>query len=50
VGHNGESYYNNTLTPPPPCSHNSTTADVETGSKLIEHREGKTLREDVSKQ
>jgi hypothetical protein len=30
-----------------PRSHNSVTADVETGSKLIEHRGGETLREDV---
>jgi hypothetical protein len=29
-----------------PCSHNSATVDVETGSKLIKHR-GETLREDV---
>jgi hypothetical protein len=29
--------------------HNSATANVETGSKLIEHRGGKTLREDVDK-
>jgi hypothetical protein len=27
-------------------SHNSATADVETGSKLIEHRGGEALRED----
>jgi hypothetical protein len=30
-----------------PHSHNSVTADVETGSKLIEHRGGKAIREDV---
>jgi hypothetical protein len=30
-----------------PCSHNSVTADVETGPKLIKHRGGETLREDV---
>jgi hypothetical protein len=36
----------NTLTTPPP-SHNSATADVETRSKLIKHRGGETLREDV---
>jgi hypothetical protein len=30
-----------------PCNHNSATADVETGPKLIEHRGGETLREDV---
>ena len=35
----------NTLTPP--RSHNSATADVETGPKLIKHRGGETLREDV---
>jgi hypothetical protein len=31
-----------------PRSHNSITADVETGSKLIEHRGGEALREDVN--
>jgi hypothetical protein len=31
----------------PPSSHNSATADVETGSKLIEHWGGETFREDV---
>jgi hypothetical protein len=31
----------------PPRSHNSATVDVETGSKLIEHRGGEALREDV---
>jgi hypothetical protein len=46
VGHNGESYYNNTLTPP--RSHNSATTDIETGSELTEHRGGKAFREDVS--
>jgi hypothetical protein len=30
-----------------PRSHNSTTTDVETGPKLIKHRGGETLREDV---
>jgi hypothetical protein len=35
----------NTLTPP--HSHNSDTADVETGPKLIKQRGGETLREDV---
>jgi hypothetical protein len=30
-----------------PRSHNSTTADVETGLKLIENRGGEALREDV---
>jgi hypothetical protein len=30
-----------------PRSHNSTTADVETGSKLIEHRGGEAIREDI---
>jgi hypothetical protein len=30
-----------------PCSHNSATAYVETGPKLIKHRGGETLREDV---
>jgi hypothetical protein len=30
-----------------PHSHNSATTDVETGSKLIKHRGGETLREDV---
>jgi hypothetical protein len=30
-----------------PRDHNSATADVETGSKLIEHRVGEALREDV---
>jgi hypothetical protein len=34
-------------TPPPPGSHNLATADVETGPKLIEHRGGKVIREDV---
>jgi hypothetical protein len=33
--------------PPPPRSHNSATADVETGPKLIKQRGGETLREDV---
>jgi hypothetical protein len=33
--------------PPPPRSHNSTTTDVDTGPKLIKHRGGETLREDV---
>jgi hypothetical protein len=42
--HNGKSYYN-ILTPP--YNHNSATADVETGSKLIEHQGGKAIREDV---
>jgi hypothetical protein len=37
----------NTLTPSPPHSHNSTTADVETRPKLIKHRGGEILREDV---
>jgi hypothetical protein len=37
----------NTLTPPPPRSHNLATADVETGPKLIKHRGVETLREDV---
>jgi hypothetical protein len=37
---------NNTLTPSP-RSHNSATADVETGPKFIEHQVGETLREDV---
>jgi hypothetical protein len=32
-----------------PRSHNSATADVETGPKLIKHRGGETLREDVGK-
>jgi hypothetical protein len=32
---------------PPPGSHNLATADVETGPKLIEHRGGKAIREDV---
>src|SRR5438105_15379970 len=31
----------------PPRSHNLATANVETGSKLIEHRGGEALREDV---
>jgi hypothetical protein len=35
----------NTLTPP--RSHNLATVDVETGLKLIKHRGGETLREDV---
>jgi hypothetical protein len=30
-----------------PGSHNSTTANIEIGSKLIEHREGEVIREDV---
>jgi hypothetical protein len=30
-----------------PRSHNSATADIETGPKLIKHRGGKILREDV---
>jgi hypothetical protein len=30
-----------------PHSHNTATADVETGPKLIKHRGGETLREDV---
>jgi hypothetical protein len=30
-----------------PLGHNLATADVETGFKLIEHRGGKALREDV---
>jgi hypothetical protein len=30
-----------------PRSHNSATTDVETGPKLIKHRGGETLREDV---
>jgi hypothetical protein len=29
------------------CSHNSATADIETGPKLIKHRGGETLCEDV---
>jgi hypothetical protein len=33
--------------PPPPRSHNSATTDVDTGPKLIKHRGGETLREDV---
>jgi hypothetical protein len=40
----------NTITilyPPPSGSHNSATADVETGPKLIKHRGVKPLREDV---
>jgi hypothetical protein len=32
---------------PPLHSHNSTTLDVETRSKLIEHQGGETLHEDV---
>jgi hypothetical protein len=32
-----------------PRSHNSTTADVETELKLIEHRGGEAIREDVNK-
>jgi hypothetical protein len=32
-----------------PRSHNSATADVETGPKLIKHRGGETLREDDDK-
>jgi hypothetical protein len=40
----------NSLKPPPPSrSHNTTTVDIETGSKLIEHRGGKTLHEGVDK-
>jgi hypothetical protein len=35
----------NTLTPL--HSYNSATADVETGPKLIKHRGGETLHEDV---
>jgi hypothetical protein len=31
----------------PRCSHNSATADVETGPKLIKHRGGEPLCEDV---
>jgi hypothetical protein len=34
----------NTSNPP----YNSVTTDVETGSKVIEHRGGETLREDVN--
>jgi hypothetical protein len=34
--------YSNTLR-----NHNSATADVETGPKLIKHRGGETLRKDV---
>jgi hypothetical protein len=30
-----------------PCSHNSATADVETGSKLLKHRGRETLHEHV---
>jgi hypothetical protein len=30
-----------------PCSHNSATADVETGLKFIKHRGGETLHEDI---
>jgi hypothetical protein len=30
-----------------PHSHNSVTADVETGPKLIKHRGGESLHEDV---
>jgi hypothetical protein len=47
INHDYIPYTINTLTPP--CSHNSATADVETGPKLIKHRGGETLREDVSK-
>jgi hypothetical protein len=39
----------NSLTPPPPRSHNLATVDVETGSKLIEPRGWETLHKDVSK-
>jgi hypothetical protein len=45
---NGRSYYN-IPTPHPSRSHNSATADVETESKLIEHREWKIVHEDVGK-
>jgi hypothetical protein len=34
--------------PPPPRSHNSATADVETGPKHIKHQGGEPLRKDVS--
>jgi hypothetical protein len=33
--------------PPPAHSHNSANADVKTGPKLIKHRGGESLREDV---
>jgi hypothetical protein len=36
-----------TILYPSPPSHNSATADVETGPKLIKHREGEPLHEDV---
>jgi hypothetical protein len=36
-----------TILYPPPRSHNSATADVETGPKLIKYRGGEPLREDV---
>jgi hypothetical protein len=35
------------ILPPPPRSHNSATANVETGSKLLKHRGRETLREHV---
>jgi hypothetical protein len=37
----------NTLTAPLPCSHNSATANVETGPKLIKHQGGETICEHV---
>jgi hypothetical protein len=39
---NYKTQYSNT-----PRSHNSAMTDVETGPKLIKHRGGETLREDV---
>jgi hypothetical protein len=43
----GPADYRTQYSNPPPPGRNSATADVETGLKLIKHRGGETLREDV---